>query len=505
MIAKFWNYNKMDLRFSWSSFIGRGKVALCEPQDFLTLGHLIYSLGVLVWKHMDLDESSVVNSVDDLVEFYRKTENGKDLYIGIEWERSGVYRDTLKPVTYEGDKGYLAVLKKLVAEAGWEIVDGYRNYIGELRRGEAKVTLEADGRLELAGSPKKNLHDLAREFRIHANEVKEVSDFFDIAWLPIGWQPFHNDKEIEFVKKKRYQIVNNFGDEKWAEAQMKRNNGLTANFSYSDEKNAIRKAQIGFRIMPVIGAIFASSPFNEGKISEYLDMRRFCVLNSNPERNVAPKNILSKDFSFTEWISFYTAMPVYLIKRKGKEDLMPENLTFDKWINEGYEGIFPTVYDFDQHVKATWSDIRLRPNYLEYRVADSVPMRYAMGVPALIKGLVFDSKSWRAVEDITKDWTYEDIIKANEEAWTHGLDTEIKGKTLLWYAKSLVHIANEALHKFARQTASSDTTDESLFLAPLKDQIYIKEKSIASEMVELWEKEWDKNPRRLIEWCEKDK
>ncbi|MBT3865279.1 hypothetical protein HOE67_02570 [Candidatus Peregrinibacteria bacterium] len=453
---------------------------------------------------MVLDETSVVSSVDDLVDFYRETNNGNDLYIGIEWERSGVYRDTLKPVKYEGDQGYLAVLKKLAAEAGWEIADGHRNYIGELRRGEAKVTLEADGRLELAGSPKKNLHDLAREFRIHANEVKEVSDFFNIAWLPIGWQPFHSDKEIEFAGKDRYEILNSFGTNEWMESEMKRNNGLTVNYSYSDEKNAIKKAQIGFRIAPIVGAVFASAPFNEGKLSDCLDMRRYCKSHINPERHSVPKNILDKNFSLKDWISFYTKMTVYLIKRKDKKDLKPENLTFDKWIKEGYDGIFPTIYDFDQHIKTTWSDIRLRPNYLEYRVSDSVPMRYAMGVPALVKGLVFDSKSWGAVEDLTRDWTYEDILKANKEALTHGLLTEIKGKNLLWYAKSFIHIANDALHKFARTTASSDATDESVFLASIKDQIYIKEKSIASEMVELWKNDWDENPKRLIEWCEKE-
>ena len=381
---------------------------------------------------MTLDKTSVVGSVDDLVEFYRETQNSGSLYIGIEWERSGVYRDTLEPVAYEGDKGYFAILKKLVGEAGWEIVDGHRNFIGELKRGGAHVTLEADGRLELAGAPKDNLHDLAREFRIHANEVKEVSDFFNVAWLPLGWQPFHSDKEIPFIDKKRYNIFMQFSQNKWGEAQLKRNNGLTVNYSYSDEENAIKKAQIGFRVTPVIGAIFASAPFDEGKPSDYLDMRRYCVSNFESGRNDVPKNILSPDFSFKDWISFYTTLPVYLIKRKGKEDLMPNNLTFDKWIKEGYEGVFPTIYDFDQHVKTTWSDIRLRPDYIEYRVADSVPMRFAMGVPSLIKGLVFDSRSWGAVEKLTKDWTYEDIINADREAWKHGLQTKIRGKTLLW-------------------------------------------------------------------------
>ncbi len=447
---------------------------------------------------------SQLNSVKDLIDYYEQTGDEKNLLVGIEWERSGVYADTLEPVKYEGDKGYLAVLKKLVSEVGWEIIDGHRNYIFELKRGNARVTLEADGRLELAGSPLNNLHDLAREFRLHANEVKEMSDFLNIGWLPLGLQPFHSDDEIDFIDKKRYRIFMDFAKNDLMEMTMKRNNGLTVNFSYSGEKNAIKKAQVAFRIMPIVGAMFASSPFNTGKISKYLDGRRHCIFNYEPERNAAPRNILNDDFSFEEWFDFYLKKEVYLIKRRGKDDLMPKNLTFYDWMKNGYENTYPKMEDFDQHVKTTWGDIRLRPAYLEYRVADSVPFKMAMSVPALIKGLVFDSQNWDAVLDLTKDWTYEEIIEADKKAWSEGLNVEIKGKSLLWYAKALVHIANEALHRFNRTTASNDEDDESVYLAPLKEQVYIKEKSIAREIVDLWEKEWEQNPKRLLDWCNQE-
>ncbi|MBD3360598.1 hypothetical protein GF366_02225 [Candidatus Peregrinibacteria bacterium] len=453
---------------------------------------------------MALNESSVVTSIDDLVEYYKKSGTGKHLYVGIEWERSGIYRDTIEPVTYESDKGYLAILKKLVAEVGWEIVEGYRNYIYELKRGNARVTLEADGRFELSGSPLESLHDLGREFRIHANEVQEMSSFFNIGWLPLGIQPFHSADEIKYIKKKRYKIFEIFAQNEWMEPQMKKNNGLTANLSYSDEGNAIKKAQTLFRIIPIVGAIFASSPINNREFSGLLDMRRYIIMHFDPLRNTIPKNILSENFSFREWIEFYSKFPVYLIKRKKKEDLIPKDLTFEKWIKEGYENIYPTIYDFDQHIKTTWSDIRLRPDYLEYRVADSVPLRMVMAVPALIKGLLFDSSNWESVKELTKDWTYEDIIETDRRAWKEGLKTEIKGKNLLWYAKALIHIANESLHKFGRKSSIGDDKDESIHLANLKEQIYIKEKSPAEEMTDLWEKEWDKNPKKLLEWCEKE-
>jgi glutamate--cysteine ligase len=456
---------------------------------------------------MSDDELKVITSGDDLVEYYRSVNKDGSLYVGIEWERSGVYRDTLEPVKYDDDKGYLAVLKKLASEVGWEILSGYRNYILELQRGATKVTIESDGRLELAGSPQKNLHDLAREFRIHANEVAEVGNFFNIAWLPLGWQPLHNDEEITLMPSRRYEIFKKFTQNKWMDGYMKRNNGLTANFSFTDEENAIKKAQTAFRILPIVGAMFASSGLSEANLADVLDMRRNCVHEFFPGRTEMPKNILENDFSYKEWIEDYLDIPVILIKREGREDISPGGgFTFRNWIEKGYEGVFPTVHDFDQHIKTTWADIRLRPSYLEYRVADSVPFKMVMSVPALMKGLIFSSDNWNAVYELTKKWTYEDIIDLDRRAWKDGLNTEINGKKLLWYAQELITLANETLHKFGNtDLAHSDQgQDESVYLVPLKEQIYIKECSLAEEIRALWDGEWKQDPRRLIEWCEQN-
>jgi glutamate--cysteine ligase len=250
---------------------------------------------------MQFQENTTIQDKSELVNYYQ-AKSSPDLRLGIEWERSGVYRDSLEPVQYLGNCGYLAILKKLVAEAGWKIIDGHRNQIYELQRGNARVTIEADGRLELAGSAKLNLHDLAREFRIHANEVREVSDFFGVSWLPIGRQPFHKNSEIKLLKKKRYQLFMKLGDKKWMESNLKRNNGLTTNFSYLDEANAIKKAQIAFRILPIMGAMFASSPLDLGKSTEFLNLRRRSIFKYLPGLNEMPSNILDSDFSFQKWI-----------------------------------------------------------------------------------------------------------------------------------------------------------------------------------------------------------
>jgi glutamate--cysteine ligase len=446
--------------------------------------------------------SDTIQSIDDLVTYYHRVNWKKNLSVGIEWERSGVCRDSLAPVSYLGESGYNAVLQKLTEEAGWEVVDREDQNLYELQRGEARITVEGDGRIELAGSPQESLHDLSRELRLHNNEVVEMGNVFGIGWLSLGQQPLHGNDEIEILSCKRYRLLQDVGEKTLMATMTKRLNGVTANLSYVDEQNAATKAQVAFRVLPIVAAMFASSPFDQGKRSPHLDARRHCIQNHAPERTGIPPSILDEMFSIADWFSYYLSLPVILVPENGSYRRPEELFSFAEWIERGHRETKPTFADFDRHVKTTWSDIRLRPSYLEYRVPDSVPFRFIMAIPALMKGLLFDSESWEQVRGLTADWTYEDILAIDKQAWKDGLKTEVRGKQLLTYAQELITIANEKLHNFERKDMQGE--DETVYLAPLKEQIFIKEKSPAEELVELYEGEWNRDLSRILEWCEKE-
>jgi glutamate--cysteine ligase len=438
----------------------------------------------------------------DLAKMYVEKTSERPTCVGIEWERSGVYRDTMQPVRYTGTQGYLAVLQKLVAEAGWQIVEEEEGCgIIVIRRGEANVTIEGDGRPELAGSPQPNLHDLAREFRLHNNEYEEMGNVFNIGWLPTGFQPLHASEEIELAPRKRYGIFQHLGDAKLMADMTKRTNGLTANLSYMDDVSAVRMAQTAFRVLPVVAAMYASSPLDKGVASKYLDLRRACIQAHFPERTEVPKYILEDDFTLVEWVKYYMRLPVILRKRNGvTESLLDRKLTFEQWMEKGIDGDFPSMDDFDQHVKTTWSDIRLRPSYIEYRPADSARGKFVMTLPALMKGLLHDEKNWDKIKELTADWTYDDIIAADQKAWKNGLKTKINGKSLLEVAQQMLILATESLHSFKNIDATGE--DESVFLAPLKQRVFIDEESPAEEILRRWETDWQRNPKSLLEWCE---
>jgi glutamate--cysteine ligase len=437
----------------------------------------------------------------DLVQGYVERARSKKLRVGIEWERSGIYRDTMHPVPYLGTQGYVAVLQKLVDEVGWQIIEAEEGCgIISIQRGDARVTIEGDGRPELAGSPQASLHDLAREFRIHANEYTEMGNIFNIGWLPLGFQPLHPSSAIELAPRKRYNIFQKLGKAELMEDMTKRTNGLTANVSYKDAAGAVRMAQTAFRVLPVIGAMYASSPLIAGEPSKYLNVRRWCIQNHFPGRTGIPSTILDPNFSLLDWVEYYFDLPVILRKRNGvTEPLIEKKCTFRAWLENGIDGDFPSMEDFDQHVKTTWSDMRLRPSYIEYRMADTARERYVMTLPALMKGLLQDPENWEKIEKLTEGWTYKDIIEGDQRAWKYGLRAKIKGVTLLSVAQQMLLMANESLHEMKELNSASE--DESVFLAPLKQRVYIDERSPADEILRLWESEWNRNPRSLLEWC----
>ncbi|PIQ76634.1 hypothetical protein COU78_05050 [Candidatus Peregrinibacteria bacterium CG10_big_fil_rev_8_21_14_0_10_49_24] len=447
-----------------------------------------------------MHNTEILTSAHDLVRHFQSINPQENLYVGIEVEKSGIYRHTLDCVQYDGEGGYMDVMQKLVDELGWKIESRNEDAIYELSRGETSITTEVDGRPELTGSPQKSLHDLARELRLHDNELIEIGNVFNIAWLPLGLHPLASNDDIRMLPKRRYEIFMEHDSSAWMHTWLKRMNGIHSNLSYTDEENLIVKTQTAFRVLPIVAAMFASSPFDFGKPSGYINTRRYLTKKDPPVPTALPSTILDEDFSLMKWIEHYVGLQVLLIKESDGADIRPENLTFSQWISEGYEGRFPSVFDFDQHVKTIWSDLRLRPSYIENRVADSNPYPLAMSHAALMKGLLMSSQSWNMVKKMTKGWTYEEILDLDIRASKEGLSATMRNRPLLSYAQELIIIANESLHSFSNTDASDN--NESIFLAPLKEQILIKEKSPSEELLELWEGPWNKDARRILEWCE---
>ena len=211
------------------------------------------------------------------------------------------------------------------------------------------------------------------------------------------------------------------------------------------------------------------------------------------------KVFLFSNFSLEKWINFCLDKTIFYILRDNKIVKL-NRITFRNFIKRGYKDYKATFEDFELHMQSIWTDIRIKEQYIEWRSFDTMPPGLVMAAPALTKRILYGSKKVKdAIEDLVKNWTFNDIQKLRRQVYIKALQTQHNGKKMLDYAKELLNIVDDSLKSF--EILNEDKQDESIYLDSLKDYILVKEQSPAEYALEQWNSAWRKDPRKLIEWC----
>lgn len=433
---------------------------------------------------------------------FSAAENENQL-IGIEGEKIGIIWNTGEPGAYAGKNGYLAILGKMYEELGWEISKQEDRNILQLKRGNSLIDLESDGRIELAGSPYESIHDVAREFRIHQNEITEVSDVFGISWLGIGYHPLSNNEAITDVQEARkLQMLQYFTELKektkndFGLAWYKKTAGIHVSVDYASELDFGRKLRALFRLSPILMAMFANSPFSKGENTRCASYRYFVTRNNEIPRFQIDKELYDSDFGYDAWIDHVLNQPIIFLDR-GEEWIHP-NCSFRRFMEEGFEGHEATMADFEMHMKSMWMDVRAR-NTIELRCIDSLPPHLVPAVPALIKGLFYSEASLQAVEALIETWSFDEYNEMTIAASELGLQAQIHNQKLLDVAKQLLQLADTALQTDRINDIRGN--DESVYLEPIKELILVKGQSPAEWLVHQWENDWNHDFFPVFEWC----
>lgn len=436
--------------------------------------------------------------------FTDEASRDKTAKLGIEAEKIGLNAQTGQSPKYTGKSGYLAILGKLYEELGWVITKQQGKFILQMQRCGANLNLESDGRIELAGSPHDSLHDLAREFRIHQNEIMEISRIFGITWLGIGYHPVSKNNQIEDMPEERKEMITKFftdikddtGND-FGLAWFKKTAGIHCNIDYFSEEDFAFKSKVFYRLAPILTAMFANSPFSKEKFTGYMSYRYNITLNTGISRFEMSKELYESEFTYDDWINHVLSLPVLFLK-KGEEWIEPR-MPFGDYMEKGFAGHQATMDDFDMHTKSIWKDVKLK-NVIELRCFDSLPPSLVPSVPALIKGLAYNESALQEAWEIVKDLTFFDYKELQQNAAHYGLQAVLKGEKLLDIAKKLINIAEKSLQ--TDKILDTFGNDESYFLEPIKEYIFIKEKSPAEWLVHQWEGEWRNSFFPVFEWCQ---
>jgi glutamate--cysteine ligase len=404
-----------------------------------------------------------------LVEWFEKGSKPKERWrIGTEHEKFVFRRSDLTRVPYEGEDGIRALLQGMT-RFGWEPVPEEGNPIA-LTQGPANITLEPGGQLELSGAAVATIHETCSEVTEHLRQVKEVTGELGLGMIGLGFDPKWRREDVPWMPKGRYRIMRDYMPKVGTLGldMMLRTCTVQVNLDFSSEADMVRKFRTSLALQPLATALFANSPFKEGRPSGYLSYRSQIWTDVDNQRAGMLPFVFDEGFGFEAYVDWLLDVPMYFVYRGGKY-LDASGQSFRDFLDgrlPALPGQTPGIGDWSDHVTTAFPEVRLK-RYLEMRGADGGKWERLCALPALWVGLLYDQAALDAAWDLVKDWTIEEHAQLRADVPRTALKTMFRGRPLQALAREIVAIAQDGL----RRRAKSDTCgeDERHFLATLVD------------------------------------
>ncbi|XP_010540840.1 PREDICTED: glutamate--cysteine ligase, chloroplastic isoform X2 [Tarenaya hassleriana] len=366
--------------------------------------------------------------------------------IGTEHEKFGFEVNTLRPMKYE----QIAELLNGIAERfDWEKVLENDKIIG-LKQGKQSISLEPGGQFELSGAPLETLHQTCAEVNSHLYQVKAVAEEMGIGFLGIGFQPKWAREDIPIMPKGRYDIMRNYMPKVGSLGldMMLRTCTVQVNLDFYSEADMIRKFRAGLALQPIATALFANSPFTEGKPNGFLSMRSHIWTDTDKDRTGMLPFVFDNSFGFEQYVDYALDVPMYFVYRN-KKYIDCTGSTFRDFVAgklPRLPGELPTLNDWENHLTTIFPEVRLK-RYLEMRGADGGPWRRLCALPALWVGLLYDEESLQSVLDMTADWTPEEREMLRKKVPVTGLKTPFRDGRLKHVTEDVLKLAKDGLER----------------------------------------------------------
>jgi len=440
---------------------------------------------------------SIINKKEELEEFFHQAGKPPERWrVGTEYEKVGIQRESARAIPYYGSAGVEAILKLLIEEYNWEPHEEDGHVIG-LVRDKAQVHLEPGGQIELSGEPCETIHCTHEEFSQHIREMVSVAERLGVVFLGLGIQPLSRVEEIEWVPKRRYRIMAPYMETvgTLGHRMMKQTATVQANIDYSDERDAMAKFRTAMGLTPLITAIFANSPISDGNLNGYKSFREHIWTQTDKNRCGLLPFAFSPHVSFAHYVEYALDVPVYFIIRDGNW-IDFTGVPFRHFLTRGHKGHHAMMEDWELHLTTLFPEVRIK-RYMEVRCADSQKPELMPALPALIKGILYDSDCLEAAWDLVKGWSWDERMEIYHDSHRYALGARARRHSLLDLAKELLQVAWEGLRR--QRALNQNGEDETVYLKPLQG-LLLQGKCPADVLVENWEKGLQHDIRKLIEY-----
>ncbi len=414
--------------------------------------------------------SPTIESRDQLIASFAGGEKPKDAWrIGTEHEKFVYANGDHHAPSYDEPSGIRALLGEL-EQYGWKPVMEGGNAIA-MSGPDGSISLEPAGQFELSGAPLDSLHETCAETGRHLEQVKAAGEKLGIGFLGLGMWPDKTRAELPTMPKGRYAImlrhmprVGSMGLD-----MMLRTCTIQVNLDYASEADMVKKFRVGLALQPLATALFANSPFTEGKPNGMLSYRSHIWSDTDPHRTGMLPFVFEDGFGYERYAEYALDVPMYFVYREGKY-IDAAGLSFRDFLKGELSvlpGEKPTLDDWTDHLSTAFPEVRLK-TFLEMRGADGGPWNRICALPALWVGLLYDQGALDAAWDLVKDWTIDERQALRDAVPKLGLNAPIAGGGKLRdIAGEVLDIAGAGLSARARFNRAGD--NETGFLDPLRE------------------------------------
>ncbi|MCW3780451.1 glutamate--cysteine ligase [Defluviimonas salinarum] len=421
-----------------------------------------------------------------------------DWRIGTEHEKFGYCKDTLKPLPYDGPRSIKAMLEGIRDRFGWDPIEEQGNIIGLTKDG-ANISLEPGGQFELSGAPLETIHQTCDEVNAHLRDVQSVADEIGARFIGLGAAPEWTHDQMPMMPKGRYRLMTDYMGRVGTHGtqMMYRTCTVQVNLDFGSEADMVKKLRVALALQPVATALFANSPFFEGKVNGHKSWRSRIWRDLDPARTGTLPFVFEDGMGFQRYVDYALDVPMYFVYRDGRY-INALGQSFRDFLNgelPALPGEKPTLSDWADHLTTIFPEARLK-KFIEMRGADGGPWRRLCALPALWVGMLYDGTALDAAWDLAKGWDTQTREALRVAASVDGLQAETHGVRMHDLAREVVAIAEAGLKARARPGAGGMVPDETHFLNALQESIETG-KVPADELLEKYHGEWGGDLNRI--------
>jgi len=420
--------------------------------------------------------------------------------IGTEHEKFGYDLANHLPLPYDGPCSIRAMLEGLRDRHGWQAVEEGGNIIG-LQRDGANISLEPGGQLELSGAPLETIHQTCDEVNEHLAEVRGIADEIGAGFIGLGAAPEWTHEQMPMMPKGRYALMTRYMGRVGTHGlqMMYRTCTVQVNLDFASEADMVQKLRVAIALQPVATALFANSPFFEGKPNGYLSWRSRIWRDLDADRTGMLPFVFEDGFGFERYAEYALDVPMYFVYRNGTYiDALGQSFRdFLRGRLPALPGEKPTLSDWADHLTTIFPEARIK-QYIEMRGADGGPWRRLCALPALWVGLLYDRSALDAAWDLCRGWTAAEREQLRIDASKLGLKAAIRGRSMRDLAREVLGIAEAGLKARGRAGAGGLLPDETHFLNALRE-IVESGRTPAEELLEKYHGEWGGDLSRIYD------